>query len=66
MSRRTTMMPMTSGGGRLRAVLALAAIVGLILVLRDPVGSAVAVEQMAAWVTAALDRLTQFVAVLSR
>jgi hypothetical protein len=69
MARKTTMMPMVNGGtsdtGR-RVVTALAMLVLLALVLRDPVGAAVAVEQVAAWGTTALDRLAQFVSALSR
>jgi hypothetical protein len=49
-----------------RVAAALAVLVLLGLVLRDPVGAAGAVEQVVAWGTGALDRLTEFVSALSR
>jgi hypothetical protein len=51
-------------GRRVAASLAVLVLLGL--VLRDPVGAAAAVEQVVAWGTAALDRLTKFVSALSR
>lgn len=67
MNRKTAMMPMMSGGGfGRRVVAALAGLVLLALVLRDPVGAAQAGKQAAAWVGEFLDALETFGAALSR
>jgi hypothetical protein len=61
MSRRTTMMPLAGGGGtRFRWLLVLAGLVGLALVLHDPVGAAGTVEQVGAWGASAMDALVRF------
>lgn len=67
MARKATMMPMmNSGSGTGRRLLTmLVALVLLALVLRDPIGAARTVEQLAAWGGAALDAVTQFGAALS-
>jgi hypothetical protein len=67
MSRKTAMMPMMSGGGSGRRVVA--ALVGLVLLalmLRDPVSAAQVGKQVAAWVGEVLDALETFGAALSR
>jgi hypothetical protein len=67
MARKATMMPMAANGGVGRRVLAaLAAVVLLALVIRDPVGAAHTVQRLAAWASEALDALETFGAALSR
>ncbi|GAA3068553.1 hypothetical protein GCM10010464_35940 [Pseudonocardia yunnanensis] len=67
MARKTTMMPVTNGGGAGRRVLAtLVCLVLLVLVVRDPVGAAAVVSQVGRSVDAALDALSAFGAALSR
>ena len=61
MSRRTTMVPMTGGGGsKFRPLLVLVALVGFALVLRDPVGAAGTIEQAGVWAASELDALARF------
>jgi hypothetical protein len=66
MARKATMMPMTSGSGiGRRIVVTLAVLAGLALTIRDPVGAAHTVQQVAAWVGEALDALVKFGSALS-
>jgi hypothetical protein len=67
MARNATMMPMTRGGsGTGRRLLAvLVALLALALVLRDPVGAAQTVQQLARWGSDVLDALSVFGAALS-
>jgi hypothetical protein len=66
MARKATMMPMASGGGLGRRVVAtLVGFVLLALVIRDPVGAAHTVQQLATWASEALDALEAFGAALS-
>jgi hypothetical protein len=66
MARRTAMMPMASGSGLGRRVVGTLVVLGLLaLVIRDPVGAAHTVQQLAGWATDALDSLEKFGAALS-
>lgn len=67
MGRKQTMMPTMSGGrsgGRIITTLVLVGL--LVLVLRDPVGAAHSVQQIAGWAGSVLDALTAFGSALSK
>lgn len=67
MGRKTTMMPTMSGGGTGRRLIAVVVAVALLsLVLRDPIGAANAVQQMAVWGGAVLDALSTFGSAVSK
>lgn len=67
MGRKQAMMPTMTGGrsgGRMVGVLIGLVLLGL--VLRDPVGAAHTVQQVAAWAGSVLDALTSFGSGLSK
>jgi hypothetical protein len=66
MAKKQTMMPLPAGGktGR-RLVVLLIGVTLLALVIRDPIGAATAVRQLAAWGGAALDGFATFVEAMS-
>lgn len=67
MGRKTTMMPTMSGGGTGRRLIAVLVAAGLLsLVLRDPIGAAHAVQQIAAWGSTVLDALSAFGSAVSK
>lgn len=67
MGRKQAMMPTMSGrGSGARVITTLIALGLLVLVLRDPVGAAHAVQQLARWGGSGLDGLTAFGAALSK
>lgn len=66
MAKKQTMMPMPTGGGTgKRALVALAALVLLALVIRDPAGTASTARQLATGAGVALDGLATFVRILA-
>jgi NAD(P)-dependent dehydrogenase (short-subunit alcohol dehydrogenase family) len=69
MARRSTTMPVITGGGSgigRRVVTALVVLVLLALVLREPVGAAHAVQRLAGWAGDVVDALGTFGSALSR
>lgn len=66
MGRKQMMPTMPGSGSGRRAISALVAVALLVLVLRDPVGAAHAVQQAARWGGAVLDALTSFGSALSK
>jgi hypothetical protein len=66
MARKATMLPMAGGSGLGRHVVAtLVGLALLALVIRDPVGAAHTVQQLAAWAGEVLDALETFCAALA-
>ena len=65
MSRRTAMMPMTTGGAGSRVVGVLVALALLTLIIRDPVGAAQTVRTLLGWAGDVIDGLATFAAALS-
>ena len=67
MGRKQSMVPTMSGSGsgrRLVGVLVVLVLLGL--VLRDPIGTAHKVHQLAAWASTALDALASFGSAVSK
>ncbi|WP_167969128.1 hypothetical protein [Lentzea indica] len=66
MTKKQTMMPLPGGGKTGRRLAVLLIVVTLVaLVIRDPIGTATAVRQLAAWGGAAVDGFATFVEAMS-
>lgn len=66
MAKKQTMMPLPAGGRTGRRLLVLLLVVTMVaLIIRDPVGAATAVRQLATWGGAALDGFAAFAEAVS-